>query len=87
MENHNKVSEKEGAKQIAAETIADSRVISIQHEKYNTHVQRVVELNPTELSMMDKRYKQQYVEISNIAYHNDDPINDQLENTGKFLFH
>ena len=35
---------------------------------------------------MDKIPKQKYVEIWSIPIHNYDPINDQLENTGKILF-
>ena len=32
---------------------------------------------------MGKGPKQQYVEILTITFQNDDPINDQIENTGK----
>ena len=35
--------------------------------------------------MMEKVSKQKYVEIWPIPFHNDDPINDQLDNTGKTL--
>ena len=34
---------------------------------------------------MEKSQKQQYVEIRYIPFQNDDPINAQLENTGKIL--
>ena len=54
-------------------------------EKYSTHVQREVELSSPELFMMQKVLKQQYVEIQPIPFNNDDPINSQLENTGKSL--
>ena len=36
----------------------------IQHEKYNTHVQRDLELSSPELSTTEKGPKQQYVDIS-----------------------
>ena len=35
--------------------------------------------------MTEKGTNQQYFEIQNIPFQNDDPINDQLDNTGKFL--
>ena len=35
--------------------------------------------------MMDKNSKQRYVEIMSITFQNDDPINGQLEGTGKML--
>ena len=52
-------------------------------KKYNTHVKIEVELSPPKISMMEKWTNQQYVEIRPIPFHNDDPINAQLENTGK----
>ena len=35
--------------------------------------------------MVEKGPKQQYVEIQTIPFNNNDPINTQLENTGKYL--
>ena len=35
--------------------------------------------------MMEKLPKQQYAEIQTINFHNDDPVNLQLDNTGKIL--
>ena len=35
--------------------------------------------------MTEKGPKQKFVEIFPIPFHNNDPINDQLENIGKFL--
>ena len=35
--------------------------------------------------MMDKPPKKQYIEIQNITFQNDDPINYQLDNTRKML--
>ena len=51
----------------------------------STHVQRVVELSLPELSIMWKVPKQKYVEVLPIPFHNDYPVNYQLDNTGKFL--
>ena len=51
----------------------------------STHVQRVVELSSPELSIMWKVPKQKYVEVLPIPFHNDYPVNYQLDNTGKFL--
>ena len=47
----------------------------MQRKKYNTHVQREVELSSPEISMMEKVPKQQYVEIRYIPFHNDNHIN------------
>ena len=44
-------------------------------QKYNTNVQRVVELYPLELSIMKKGTNQQYVEFWPIPFQNDDPTN------------
>ena len=40
----------------------------MQHTKYNTHVQREVELSPPELSMTEKGTKQQFVEIRHTPF-------------------
>ena len=61
-------------------------VKKIQLKKYNTHVQREVELSSPELSVMKKRPRQESVEIHHIAFQNGDFINDQLDNTRIFLF-
>ena len=63
---------------------------TIQHgkfntKKYNTRVQREVELSSSQLSMMETVPKQQSVEIFPITFHNGDPVDVQLENTGKIL--
>ena len=65
-------SDQKSSKHIAEEAVADSEVILIQNEKYNTekyntekyntHVQREVELSPPELSMIEKRPKQIFID-------------------------
>ena len=35
--------------------------------------------------MVEKRQKQQYVDIQPVPFQNDDPIKSQIENTGKCL--
>ena len=37
--------------------------------------------------MIEKEPNQDYVGIQLITFHNDDPMNDQLENTGKYSFY
>ena len=39
---------------MAEESVAESEVIIIQHEKYNTYLQREVELSPPEHSINEK---------------------------------
>ena len=53
-------------------------------QKYNTHVQRQVELSSPELSMMEKGSKQKSVHIWPITFQNYDPINSHPKNTVKF---
>ena len=57
----------------------------IQHEKYNTHIQRDLELSSPELSTTEKGPKQQYVDIRPLPFQNDDPINAHIDKTGKSL--
>ena len=54
-------------------------------QKYNTHVQREVELSSPEFSIMEKGPNQQYVDIRPITFHNDDHMNVQIEKTDKHL--
>ena len=60
-----------------------------ENEVTITHVKIEFKLSSPELSMMDKGPKQKYVEVRPLPFQNifstDDPINSQLENTGKFL--
>ena len=53
---------------------------------YQNQVQ-VQQLSLLKISMMEKLPKQQSVDIRTIPFHNDDPMNFQLENTGKFYLH
>ena len=76
-------SDQKSAKHIAEEDVADSEVLLIQYVKYNSHLQREVELSLPEISMMEKGTKKQSVKICPTPFQNDDPINYQLENTGK----
>ena len=55
------------------------------NEVKRKHVQREVELSSPELSIMEKVPNQQYVEIRPIPFHNENPINYQLDNTGNVL--
>ena len=54
-------------------------------KKYNTHVQREVELYSPELSMTEKLPKKKSVDIWPTPFQNDDPIYAQLDNTGNVL--
>ena len=59
--------------------------VKIQHKKYNTHLHRETELSSPEISMIENGPRQQYIETQPIPFQNDDPINDQIDNTGKVL--
>ena len=54
-------------------------------QKYNKHVKRKAEWSSQEPSIIEKIPKQKFVEIWPVQFHNDNPINYQLDNTGNVL--
>ena len=57
----------------------------IKNGKYNTHVQREVELYSTGIPIMEKVQTQQFVKINPIPFHNYYPVNYQIDNKGNIL--
>ena len=45
-----------------------SIILKAQHKKYNTYVQREIELSPPELSIMEKGPKQQFIDLWPIPF-------------------
>ena len=66
-------------------TTQNNTTQNIQQPKFNTHVQREVELSSPEPSMMKKRPKQQSAEILTLQFMKYDPINAHIKNTDKIV--
>ena len=56
-----------------------------KQEKFNTHIQREVELSSPEISMTEKGPNELYFQINPTPFQNDYPISAQLEKTSKIL--